>query len=197
MSEPAASCQSDYEAIVEAVSESARGRWFLAEFARRNRAANTAELLDAIERLYKAATESRESGTTRYIRHDLEEMRKSIEETRSDLAAIKPRGDGGPHHEEATDLDAIASAAERATRDILAAAERVQEIGERLRGQGADSDLCDELDTHARGIFMASSFQDMTGQRTTRLATALQHLEERIGAMLAALGGDAASTKAG
>lgn len=41
----------DYEAIEAAVMETARGRWFLAEFARRNRTADTALLLAAIERL--------------------------------------------------------------------------------------------------------------------------------------------------
>jgi hypothetical protein len=41
----------DYEAIEAAVLETARGRWFLAEFARRNRSADTSVLLAAIERL--------------------------------------------------------------------------------------------------------------------------------------------------
>ncbi len=37
----------DFDAIAEAVAETARGRWFLAEFARRNRNADTNLLLDA------------------------------------------------------------------------------------------------------------------------------------------------------
>ena len=41
----------DYEAIEAAVMDTARGRWFLAEFARRNRTADTSVLLAAIERL--------------------------------------------------------------------------------------------------------------------------------------------------
>jgi hypothetical protein len=41
----------DYEAIEAAVMDTARGRWFLAEFARRNRSADTSLLLTAIERL--------------------------------------------------------------------------------------------------------------------------------------------------
>ena len=41
----------DYEAIEAAVMETARGRWFLAEYARRNRNAETRPLLTAIERL--------------------------------------------------------------------------------------------------------------------------------------------------
>ena len=41
----------DYEAIEAAVTETVRGRWFLAEFARRNRMAETRQLLDAMARL--------------------------------------------------------------------------------------------------------------------------------------------------
>jgi hypothetical protein len=41
----------DYEAIEAAVMETARGRWFLAEYARRMRAAETAKLLEAVTRI--------------------------------------------------------------------------------------------------------------------------------------------------
>lgn len=44
-------CAGDYEEIERAVMESARGRWFLAEYAKRIRAQDTALILDAIQRL--------------------------------------------------------------------------------------------------------------------------------------------------
>ncbi|MGB8639528.1 MAG: hypothetical protein WCD30_15540 [Pseudolabrys sp.] len=43
--------KADYHAFCTALSESARGRAFLAEYARRNRNADTRPLLSAIERL--------------------------------------------------------------------------------------------------------------------------------------------------
>jgi hypothetical protein len=43
--------EEDYDAIEAAVMETARGRWFLMEFARRNRTADTKVLLEAIQRL--------------------------------------------------------------------------------------------------------------------------------------------------
>ena len=46
----------DYEAIEAAVTETVRGRWFLAEFARRNRVAETRQLLEAMGRLEEAVT---------------------------------------------------------------------------------------------------------------------------------------------
>jgi hypothetical protein len=50
--------QKDYEAIEAAVLESPRGRWFLGEFARRNRAADTLMLLEAIRKLERGVAES-------------------------------------------------------------------------------------------------------------------------------------------
>ncbi|WP_020177924.1 hypothetical protein [Methylopila sp. M107] len=41
----------DYDAIADAVQETERGRWFLTEFARRNRAADTAVVLRALDGL--------------------------------------------------------------------------------------------------------------------------------------------------
>jgi pimeloyl-ACP methyl ester carboxylesterase len=50
--------QKDYEAIEGAVLESPRGRWFLGEFARRNRAADTLMLLEAIRKLERGVAEA-------------------------------------------------------------------------------------------------------------------------------------------
>jgi len=51
-------CAGDYEEIERAVMESARGRWFLAEYAKRIRAQDTALILDAIHRLETRAPSS-------------------------------------------------------------------------------------------------------------------------------------------
>src|SRR4051795_10149252 len=43
--------EEDYEAIREAFMETARGRWFLDEYARRNRNSDTRMVLDAVARI--------------------------------------------------------------------------------------------------------------------------------------------------
>lgn len=48
--------EDDYSANLAAVMETARGRWFLAEYARRNRHADTQMLLEALARLETAIT---------------------------------------------------------------------------------------------------------------------------------------------
>ena len=56
--------QDEYDAIEEAVLASPKGRWFLEEYARRNRFANTEDVILAIERLYDLARET--SANTRF-----------------------------------------------------------------------------------------------------------------------------------
>ena len=51
---PADIGDADFDAIEAAVMESARGRWFLVEYARRNRHADTQVLLAALARLEEA-----------------------------------------------------------------------------------------------------------------------------------------------
>src|SRR6187549_1413091 len=43
--------EEDYAAIAEAFMETSRGRWFLTEYAKRNRNADTRMVLEAVERL--------------------------------------------------------------------------------------------------------------------------------------------------
>src|SRR6202048_5458887 len=43
--------EADYDAIREAFMETARGRWFLGEYGKRNRNADTSMVLDAVARI--------------------------------------------------------------------------------------------------------------------------------------------------
>ena len=51
--------EADFKSIEAAVMETARGRWFLAEYARRCRAEDTARILTAVDRLEKTAAAAR------------------------------------------------------------------------------------------------------------------------------------------
>jgi hypothetical protein len=82
-------------------------------------------------------------------------------------------------------LDAITRTTEQATSDILAAAEHIQESAWTLREEGANPDLCDDLDRRATEIYTACSFQDITAQRIAKIVHTLRYLEGRINAMIA------------
>src|SRR5258707_1135363 len=51
--------EEDYEAIREAFMETARGRWFLDEYAKRNRNADTRMVLDAVARIEQTVAEQK------------------------------------------------------------------------------------------------------------------------------------------
>ena len=189
--------EADYEAIAAAVMETLRGRWFLAEFAKRNRNADTELILAAIDRVEALVRDQRPLSPAERVRIDLVEMAKAIAQTRSEIAAIKPDGDAKGTLSEATEeLDSIVQTTERATSDILAAAEQVQEIAWTLRERGADGETCDALDRRATDIYSACSFQDLTGQRTRKVVDVLQFLEERIRAMIEIWGGAVPASEA-
>ena len=179
----------EYEAIEATMSGSARGRWFLAEFASRNRSADTNVLLDAIARLESAVTDGRGPDAVSHFRGDIMEMANAIGRTKAEIAAITDPGHDQTRLSIASEaLDAIVQATERATTDILAAAEQVQESAWLLRENGIDAAACDALDRYATQIYTACSFQDLTAQRTGRIVHTLRYLEERLNAMMAIWG---------
>jgi len=177
--------EADYEAIESAVMETARGRWFLAEYARKNRTADTESLLTAIGRIETLVQEDRQTQEMDRLRFDLMEMAKAIARTKSEIASIRPQGAETSELNVASEaLDAIVRTTERATSDILEAAEHVQEAAWTLREEGANEPMCDELDRRATDIYTACSFQDLTAQRTSRIVNTLRYLEGRINAMI-------------
>jgi chemotaxis regulatin CheY-phosphate phosphatase CheZ len=175
----------DYEMIAAAVLETARGRWFMTEHARRNRQADTKLVLEAIEKLERMIAQRHEGVEPDRVRLDLVEMMNAITRTKSEIAAIRPTRDASNHFDQAsTELDAIVGATEKATSDILASAERVQEMAWTLREQNVDAAVCDMLDSNATEIYTACSFQDVTGQRIRKVIEVLRFLEARIDTMI-------------
>lgn len=76
----------DYDAIEAAVMETARGRWFLREYARRNRNADTQAVLAAVAGLEKKIVDERTARTMDQIRDGLQNMASAIEDTKADIA---------------------------------------------------------------------------------------------------------------
>jgi chemotaxis protein CheZ len=177
--------EADYDMIESAVMETTRGRWFLAEYARRNRHADTTMLLGAIERLEASLRGEPTPRAVDRLRFDLVEMANSIARTKAEIATIKPDAvQHGKFGEATEELDSIVQATEIATSEILAAAEQIQEIAWTLREQGLDPTVCDTLDARATEIYTACSFQDLTGQRTGKVIEVMRYLEGRINAMI-------------
>lgn len=177
--------ETDYEAIEAAVKETARGRWFLDEYAYRNRNADTRLVLDAIQRLQRSVlgtgmlpAPAREQPT---LDKDLSEIEQTAEKTRAALAQIETaRMREGSL---AKELNEIVGAQAEATTGILSDATRLGEIAAAMRSQGLSPNLCDRLDGLSAHISSACAFQDMAGQRTHKVVLALRILEARVAAL--------------
>lgn len=179
----------DYEAIEAAVMETARGRWFLFEYARRNRSADTQQVLAAVERIERMIRRNGTGDITDAARSDLADMRDAIERTRRTLAELREEAQrNGRELKVEEEFDVVVAGTEQSTREILAAAERIQEIAWVLREQGVDDPSCDELDQRATSIYLACTFQHMTAQRMTRLVDTLRFIETRIANIMEGVG---------
>ncbi|WP_026782698.1 protein phosphatase CheZ [Pleomorphomonas koreensis] len=183
--------ESDYEAIEAAVMETEKGRWFLAEYARRHRSADTDEVLGAIGRLELILKRERRPDADR-IRLDIGEMKDAIERTKLEIAQIKSDGRSplSRFDRASNELDAIVEQTEGATSEILGSAEKIQELAWTMREAGVDNALCDDVENLTTNIYMACSFQDLTGQRTQKVVQVLRYLENRINAMIEIWGMD-------
>ena len=196
----------DYETIEAAVVETERGRWFLSEYQRRNRHADTQQVLHAIERMQSSLLETVTENSARgaptpaaeksvdpaiaVLRQDLIEMARRIADTHTEVAALGSQ-DQDPKHIDLVsgELDAIVRSTEQATSEILEAAEQIQEIAWTLREGGLAVETCDAVDARATNIYLACSFQDLTAQRTHKVIETMRFLENRIHKMINILQG--------
>ncbi|WP_430511744.1 protein phosphatase CheZ [Pannonibacter phragmitetus] len=175
----------EYHTLEQTLSESDRGRRFLSEYLRRHRSSETNSILDAIARLEKMMRRERSVPDLNRIRLDIADMHEAIERTKREISNIKKEDEESNRFTDAShELDAIITQTEGATQDILNAAEKIQEYAWTLRENGADEAVCDDIDAKATEIFMACSFQDLTGQRTQKVVHVLRYLESRINLMI-------------
>ncbi|WP_173012562.1 hypothetical protein [Niveispirillum sp. SYP-B3756] len=182
--------EEDYTALFDRIAASSQGVAFLREHARRAGETGQAQLevaLREMRALYsQQASLYQTAGRAEALRGELMEMAASIEQARREIAALRPKETGNNRLDIATnELDAIVSTTERASIEILQSAERLMEVAGRLKRGGADPDLCADIENEVTNIFTACSFQDLTGQRTSKVVNALRYVEQRVNAMIA------------
>lgn len=123
---------------------------------------------------------------------ELESLSRYILAAKSEIAALRPDEITAQHLPKATDeLDAIVGATEEATNSILAAMETLETLaGELPPEQG------DKVTEAVTQVYEACNFQDITGQRITKVVRTLKHIEEKVEALVAAFGDEIAKYKA-
>lgn len=114
----------------------------------------------------------------------VEALARYLRNARAELAALQS-GSAESHYQSATDeLDEIVRSTEVAAGAILDAAEEVDRIAATLDGEASTS-----LSGAATRIYEASNFQDLTGQRVTKVVRIIRHIEDQIDRIVQALGG--------
>ncbi|MEM8877720.1 MAG: hypothetical protein AAGD23_07590 [Pseudomonadota bacterium] len=182
---PAPIREADYAAIESAVMETQRGRWFLAEYARRNRNADTDQVLGAIDKLdnsIRSATPEKLAVVDDMVA-SLIDMGDAIQRTKREVFALS--GDGEDDHigDASMELDAVVGATENATNQILSSAEKIQESAFAAMERGEATDEMAAIDAAVMEIYEGCSFQDITGQRISKVINTLRYLESRISAV--------------
>ena len=110
-----------------------------------------------------------------------------IQRLREEIAGIAQESEGATTFEGMADrLDAIVKSTADATEAILGAAEAIDEQVAKLREhpEPAQIDgLCDAITEKTMAAMEACSFQDLTGQRISKIITSLRFVEDRVNNM--------------
>ncbi len=117
---------------------------------------------------------------------DIEALARYINTARAEIAELRPDDINSEHLPAATDeLTAIVGATEQATHQIFEAVEGIEALTEKM-----EPEIAGQVSAAVTSIFEACGFQDITGQRITKVVTALQQVESKVDALLHAFGDD-------
>ncbi|WP_374372786.1 protein phosphatase CheZ [Dongia sp.] len=123
---------------------------------------------------------------------ELESLSRYIIAAKSEIAALRPDEITARHLPKATDeLDAIVGATEEATNSILAAMETLETAAGEM-----PPEMAEKVTEAVTQVYEACNFQDITGQRITKVVNTLKHIEEKVEALVAAFGDEIAKYKA-
>ncbi|BBB98674.1 MULTISPECIES: hypothetical protein [Bradyrhizobium] len=131
--------EEDYAAISAAFMETSRGRWFLGEYAKRNRNADTRMVLDAVVRIEESLSAQRQAAAAairdEQLAQALAALRGAIEAAQASAMAA---------------LDGISF--EQSLAPVRKGVRVIREISWRLREIGNDGRICDIIDSQVSAI---------------------------------------------
>ena len=160
--------EEDYAAISEAFMETSRGRWFLGEYAKRNRNADTRMVLDAVARIEENLSQQRQAAQEAAYEERLGEalnaIRGAIESVQASAIAT---------------IDAISF--EQTLLPVRKGVRVIREISWRLREIGNDGRICDIIDSQASAIEAAAAAVSVDEAKAA-LDTAFATLAGRLAA---------------
>ena len=131
--------EEDYDAISEAFMETSRGRWFLGEYAKRNRNADTRMVLDAVAKIEQTLAAQKQPEPEPAPDTGLSDAIAAIKAARSEARVAATAA-----------IDGLAL--EQHLAPVRKGARVIREISWRWREIGADGRICDLLDSQVSAI---------------------------------------------
>jgi len=154
--------EEDYAAIHEAFMETSRGRWFLGEYAKRNRNADTRMVLDAVVRIEESLAAQKQAAAEADLIEALAAIREAVGKAQASANA---------------GLDGLAF--DERLAPIARGVRIIREISWRWREIGTDGRICDILDSQAAAI-ENSAGQISVGDARAAIDQAFAAIEARI-----------------
>ncbi|MGF1612237.1 MAG: protein phosphatase CheZ [Kiloniellales bacterium] len=115
---------------------------------------------------------------------EIESLARFINHAKAEIAALRPDEIKDRHLATATDeLEAIVGSTEAATNQIFEAVESIEALAKTLPPEAEE-----KITQAVTSVYEACGFQDITGQRITKVVHALQHIEGKVEGLLNAFG---------
>jgi chemotaxis protein CheZ len=127
------------------------------------------------------------------LKVELDLIHDAIDRTKREIAVLHGKSFDG--HEMAKvngELGAVVGGTEQATQQILEAAESIDQAASALSKVNSPEQkkiLCEEIQERIISIYEACNFQDLTGQRISKVMTTMKFIETHINVMMEIWGG--------
>ena len=139
---------------------------------------------DTVIQIINSVVEKMETPDTKVktaLQQELVGLHQIIQELRKEIANVQATSIQSKEIPTATDeLDAIVQATEEATGTIMDSVEGIENVSESLEDEDKSAKIADEICK----IYEACSFQDITGQRITKVIAALRNIEVKVDQLL-------------
>lgn len=151
----------------------------------------SAEQLDDAKKLldtYRAQIEQCEK-----LKVELDLIHDAINRTKQEIAVLHGKSFSGDEMSKVTgELGAVVGGTEEATQQILEAAEAIDHAATaltKMTSPDQQAQLSEDIQERVVAIFEACNFQDLTGQRISKVMTTMKFIEHHINVMMDIWGG--------
>ena len=150
------------------------------------------DILEVVQSVM-ASIEGDHTSLNQRLLADIEALAEYINTAKAEITEIRAAKITAVYLPEVSDqLSAIVGATEQATNEIFEAVESIEGLASTMTPEQAGP-----ITEAVTRVYEACSFQDITGQRISKVVTALQNVESRVDALLQAFGQEGGAAAGG